>query len=411
MATKRNSKACRLIASAIAQDKWLELARLSFKDSDFTDDAGIVYRFVAKYLSTYKTLPPPCLITEETGIVLPEACEFDHAVELFREKLIVDEIEYRVNEINSDLSKGRFADAASHFHPIDLARTASTTFYTERFARYDEYIARKAIGIKGIDIPWPSLANILLKWEASTLNVFLAQSNTGKTWLSCYIASKVMEQGFRVLFVSMENMTDSIGRRLDSLIYKVPFDDMRTSRADLRVEKQWVQSLQNPLAGDIILADQRTVSKVGDIVSLVNLEKPDLVIVDGAYLLKGKGDSSWSSAADVLQQLQLACKMTEAPWLCSSQLNPPDKKSSSNSGSNLQWNARYCKEWVLNPDTSFVLIQDEDDRSFNRAQIKVAKIREAGDVSNSKTEFFIHSDRITMDFSEILEDMSYDIDY
>ena len=211
-----------------------------------------------------------------------------------------------------------------------------------------------------------------------------------------------------MLFVSMENMTDSIGRRLDSLIYKVPFEDMRTSRADLRVEKQWVEGLKNPLAGDIILADRRSIQKVNDVVALVNSEKPDLVIIDGAYFLKGHGDSSWASAADVLQQLQLSCKMTDSPWLCSSQLNPTKKKMS---GHELGYEARYAKEWMLNPDTSFIILQDEDDRSFNRAQIKVAKIPEAGDVSNSKTEFFIHSDRTTMDFSEILEDQTYDIDY
>lgn len=404
---KRNAKACRLIASALASNQWAELGT-RFRDSDFTDDAGIVYRYITKYLSKFNSLPPTDLISEETGVSLPEPCEFEHAIELFQEKLIVDEIEFRVGEINADLSKGRFRDAASHFSPIKIDRVSPTTFNSSRHTRYDEYIARKAIGIKGIDIPWPSLANLLLKWENSTLNVFLAPSNTGKTWISCYIAAEVMKQGLKVLFVSMENMTDSIGRRLDSLIYKVPFEDMRTSRADLRVEKQWVEGLKNPLAGDIILADRRSIQKVNDVVALVNSEKPDLVIIDGAYFLKGHGDSSWASAADVLQQLQLSCKMTDSPWLCSSQLNPTKKKMS---GHELGYEARYAKEWMLNPDTSFIILQDEDDRSFNRAQIKVAKIREAGDVSNSKTEFFIHSDRTTMDFSEILEDQTYDIDY
>lgn len=410
---KRNVKACRLIASAISSNRWDDLAKGNFKDSDFTDDAGIVYRFVGKYLSKYSTFPPVDLIKEETGVTLPEPCEFEHALELFNEKLIVDEIEHRVNAINADLSKGRFRDAASHFSPISIARVSPSTFNTTRYDRYDEYIARKAIGIKGVDIPWPSLANLLLKWENSTLNVFLAPSNTGKTWISCYIASEVMKQGLRVLFVSMENMTDSIGRRLDSLIYKVPFDDMRTSRADLRIEKQWVKSLKNPLAGDIVLADRRSIQKVNDVVSLVNLEKPDLVIVDGAYFLKGHGDSSWASAADVLQQLQLACKMTDAPWLCSSQLNPPDKKMASQSGLAQSYSARYAKEWVLAPDTSFLLLQDDDDRAFGRAQIKVAKIREAGDVATMKSEFFIHSDRTSMRFDEILDscELDFDVDY
>jgi len=210
----------------------------------------------------------------------------------------------------------------------------------------------------------------------------------------------------------MENPLESIGRRLDSLFYKVPFDDMRTSRADMRIEKQWRSKLSDKPVGDIVLVDERDTPQVSDILALSNSVKPDLVLVDGAYMLKSsKGGTNWETKAIILAELQLAAKSGDPPWLCSSQLNKSNKKMTTATGYELGFEARYAKEFMMNPSTSFILIQEEDDRVFKRAQIKIAKIREAGDMSGVATEFLIQSNRNTMDFSEISEDLEYDITY
>lgn len=407
---KRNTAGCRLLRVAIEKDKWDEIAKEGFKATDFSEDSRILYRWIDKYIIGYQSVPSVELVETETGITLPGSCEWDYAVEQFRDYLLRTQIKDRLNDIKQDLNLGNTKAAAGHFQPIEVRNNDIITFGETRQEVFDSYQERKLKGIAGIDIPWPSLANSFLRWENQTLNVFLAPSNQGKTWLSCYIAHHCMSAGKKVLFISMENTIDSIQRRLTSIHYTIPFRDMRTSQADLRLEKKWQNLIKGEtLLGDILLFDRKQVRTVADISSLNLTEKPDLVIVDGAYLLKGRGGTNWESSAQVLGELQLCPKLGVAPWLCSSQLNPVKKKNAT--GHELGFEARYAKEWMLNPDTSFILLQTADDMLYNRAKLQVAKIREAGDMAGNNTEFFIHMNRTRMDFSEMPSDSSYDIDY
>jgi len=407
---KRNSPGCRLLRVAIESGDWGLLSKNGFTAASFTEDAKIVYRWIDQYLSKHNELPSVELVEEGSGIELPVGSATDYAVKQFKDYLLRQEIKFRIDQIKVALNSGDIAGAASKFQPLEVHNENLIRFSQSREAVYEDYKQRKFRGIAGIEIPWPSLANSLIKWENSTLNVFLAPANAGKTWISCFVAHSALQQGHKVLFVSMENTVDSIQRRLAAIHYKIPFKDIRTAQADIRHEKRWEESLKNEtFSGDILLTDRQHISGVDDVSNLNLTEKPDLVIIDGAYLLKGKGNSNWESAAAVLNQLQLAAKFGKAPWLCSSQLNPVKNKSAT--GYTMGFEARYAKEWMTNPDTSFILIQDGDDREFNKAQIKIAKIREAGDVTGLKNEFFIHTNRTTMDFSEIVDEEDYGIDY
>lgn len=409
MSRKRNSKGCRLLRVALELQKFDDLASLGFRPDDFTGDAKVFYTWVLSHKNRYGVYPSPETVTEETGVLLPASCDFNLACDTYREFLTEQQITKRANEIVARMQAGDIAGAAALFAPLDIDRSPPDSFESGKFERYEEYEKRKIEGIQGVEIPWPSLADMFGKWENSTLNVLLAPSNTGKTWLACYIAAETMKAGHKVLLASMENTLASIGRRLDSLIYKVPFEDIRLAQADMRIEKRWRDKLPVQHTGDIVLVDQRDVKTPHDVAALVRSENPDLVIIDGAYMLRGEKGSRWESSANVIEDCQRLAQHGIPPWLCTSQLNPPTKKMAS--GYEMGYEARYAKEWMLVPSTSFLLLQSEDDRLFDRALIKVAKIREAGDVSDMAKEFYIHSNRTRMDFSEIPEDQSYDIEY
>ena len=407
---KRNSPGCTILRAALESGDWSRISKAGFKQSDFSEDARIVYNWVDKYVTQYAQTPSVELVEEGSGVVLPPSAAWDYAEEAFREFLLRQEIKDRINAIKVDLNSGNTRAAASRFQPIEIESRQFSTFTGTRQDVFDDYLDRKLKGIPGIEIPWPTLADNFVKWEDSTLNAMLAMSNVGKTWLSCYIAYRSMSAGHRVLFVSLENELNSIQRRLTSLHYKIPFTDIRNAQADLRIERRWQEAIQSEtIPGEITIATRSQIRTVADI-SAVNLsDKPDFIIVDGAYLLRGKGQSNWESAAEVLNQLQYSAKLGKAPWLCTSQLNPAKNKTAT--GYDKGYEARYAKEWMLNPDTSFILLQSEDDRAYNKARIQICKIREAGDVTGYQKEFEINSNRTTMDFSEIQGEQEYGIEY
>lgn len=407
---KRNSRGLRLLRVALDDGRFEELASLGIHQRDFTEDAGRMYDWIVDHSERFGSFPTSATCEDELGVKLPPHCEFQLAFEQYQEHLLEAVVRDRTRDIVKFLERGEPKNAAALFRPIEYERPPVKSFESGKFERYAEYEKRRLSGIQGIDIPWPSLENILIRWENSTLNVLLAMSNTGKTWLSCFIAAETMKVGKKVLLVSMENPLSSIGNRLDSLIFKVPFDDMRMGNADMRIEKRWRNKLDKmSLQGDIILADQSKVKTPSDVAALVRSEKPDLVIVDGAYMLDGASGSKYESTASVVESCQRFAQSGIPPWICTSQLNPPKNKTAT--GYDRGYEARGAKEWMFVPSTGILLLQDSDDRLFNRARIMVSKIREAGDVSDAKQEFFINSNRVTMDFSELAEDVTYDIEY
>lgn len=407
--SKRNTPGCRVIRAALDAGDWSLLTKAGFQASDFSEDAKIVHRWVESYTSKHNSLPSTDLITETIGVDFPAACAFEFAAEQFKDYLLRKEVIERLDRIRSELNQGNTAAAAALFTPVEYTPKEIKSFAESRQGIYDEYCTHKLQGVEGIDIPWPTLEQAFMKWENSTFNAFLAMSNKGKTWISCYIANYAMSLGNKVLFVSMENTVDSIQRRLAALHYKLPFGDLRSGQLDMRLDQKWQSMINNKLTGDILFADYRSVKTPEDVSAINFSEKPDLIIIDGAYYLRGRGKDNWERAADVLANLHVLSKHGKAPWLCSSQLNPPKKKSAG--GYEQAYEARYAKEWMTNPATVFILDQDEDDLSFNRAIIKIAKIREAGDMTAVKREFPIHSNRVTMDYSEILEEEDYGIEY
>lgn len=399
-----------MLRVCLDEGRFPELASLGFHARDFTGDSRQVYDWIESHQDKYDSYPSSETVAEELGINLPSACDFQLAVDKFKDNLLDAAVESRTKEIVKLMERGDSRGAAQLFHPIEFDSEPMRTFNSGKHERFEAYKDRFTKGISGADIPWPTLANLLVCWENSTLNVLLATANSGKTWLACYVAAETMKLGKKVLLVSMENPLTSIGNRLDSLVFKVPFDDMRIGNADFRIEKRWKDRLSKcDHAGDIVLADQSNVRTSGDVAAIVRAEKPDLVIIDGAYMLDGAKGSRWESSANVVESCQRYAQAGDPPWLCTSQLNPPKNKSAT--GYEMGYEARGSKEWMIVPSTSILLIQDEDDRMFNRAQIRVAKIREAGDVSDAPQEFYINSNRTTMDFSELTEDATYDIEY
>lgn len=409
---ERNPALLRLLRVVVEEGNWSALADADIRASQFFGEAEVVYGFIQAYHKDYQAFPNFGTVEQQTGIKLPDLADRKFVIEEARKWVLGNTIRAHIEEAIRSLQRGNPYEALSHLEIAAPQASKVESFRKDWETRLAEYRSRKLRGIVGVPIPWPSLEAIFHRWENSTLTAILGLANAGKSWLACVSAVHAMNCGKTVLLVSMENSRNSFRNRLDSLVYKIPFTDVRQGTIDSRQETRWVDQLvrDEPSKGDILLADSNEVQQVSDALALVQSYRPHIVIIDGAYRLSDRqSEGGWGETKQVINDLQSAASRTKIPWLCTSQLNPSKKKTLS--GYDMGFDARYGKEWMINPDNVIALVQDDDDRIFNRATIRVCKIRDVGDVSGNM-EFRINCNRERMDFSEILENPEIDgIDY
>ncbi len=408
---KRNAPALRFLRLLLEQQRWELFIEYGFSESDFTDDAEPVLYFIQRYFDRHGSFPTVKLVEEETSIKFPETANLQYIIDGLRDSLLGKKVRERIELAIKELQNGNPRQALSHLQIDDQVRSTARSFRKTGIRRYTEAENRLMQGIKGVEIPWPSLEAIYQKWENSTLNAILGMSSVGKSWISCVCAAHAYKNGRRVLLVTLENTPESFERRLDSLVYRIPFEDIRTGAIDTRQKRVWRESLERELTGDgdILIIGQKDVNTVPDLLNLAKAEKPEILIIDGAYRLSDSSQNEkWAESSKIINDLQAAASRLDIPILATSQLNPSKNKKLS--GYDIGFEARYAKEWMISPDNVLALVQDDDDRLFNRLSVKVCKIRESGEIPG-KLEFKVNCDRVRMNFSEILEEDSIEIEY
>jgi KaiC/GvpD/RAD55 family RecA-like ATPase len=389
----------------LLEKDWSLLSDNGIRGVDFFGDSEVVYLWIKSYEAKHKDFPTPAIVSEMTGISLPDVGTKAFALDNIRDSILGKRIKEKLQDAISHLQNGNTTGALAELRNLpEIQVKDRRSFRQDGDRRFKEYEHRKTVGVQGVSIPWPSLEALFFRWENGTFNSLLAPTNTGKSWACCVLAHHAMNKGEKVILVTMENSVESFERRLDALAYKIPFNDIRTGRADFRAERTWREQMQaeKDKPGDILLYGRQQIDSVADILQVVAVENPSFVVVDGGYKLSDSStEGGHAETKKVIDSLHSAAAHTNLPWLVSSQLNPPTRATGSRE---LGYSARYGKEWIIDPATSIALMQDEDDLMLNRTKIIVLKMRDSGDTADKKTEFYIRSDREYMSFDEIPED-------
>jgi hypothetical protein len=160
-----------------------------------------------------------------------------------------------------------------------------------------------------------------------------------------------------------------------------------------------LNDLSKSTLGDVFLVGKETVSSIFDAEYLAHELKPDIVLIDGAYRLdpRGRSSSIWEKNFLLVKELQNAAEKTNVPWICTSQLWDDDEGKKHTVFSRRD-KVKYAKEWIIDPDVTLALKQNEDLRLLNRLEIMPLKIRDAID---RKKPVYINWDTAKLDYSEV----------
>lgn len=244
-----------------------------------------------------------------------------------------------------------------------------------------EYLRVKAgHGQLGIPWPWPKLTQVTLGIQDEELIFFMARPKSMKTWFLIKTAVHAHQHGWRPLFVTHEMPTAQIRRRAHAVFAQVDYEAVRSGKLTQAEEKAYFEDLEAfaEMTPFVLTGDDE--NKGGGVLSLaskIKEYKPDIVFVDGVYLMHddrgGKRASDWQSIAHITQDLKRLARTEQVPIVGTTQANRAAERTKGTSMSE----AAFSDSFGQDCDYMIRVIHDKPQIENNEAIMTLPGIREA----------------------------------
>lgn len=208
---------------------------------------------------------------------------------------------------------------------IETNPTQDSNYLTSIEKRRQKYLDIKELkGMDGYPTPWEVLNECTMGMHEEDFIVIVARPKIGKTWMLTLFAEYVWRNDLSVLFVSNEMSAQQIERRFDAIHFKLPYQSLRAGLLPDAYEKRYFDGME-----EIANSNRPPVWIIGDIggVSAISAKideyKPDIVLIDGMYMLQDdkKGGTKWERTSNVSRDLKILAKKKRLPVIATTQFN------------------------------------------------------------------------------------------
>ena len=255
-----------------------------------------------------------------------------------------------------------------------------TDFNKSAQDRKERYLERKKTqGMLGIPTGFDHIDYLLKGLVNDTLTTLIARTGIGKTWILVLVGAYAMLNNYKVQVFVTEMSREQMEDRFDAVLFGFMYEgfnysDFKSGKLSEEKEDEFFAFLDNDVdkLEKLIIED---VTNVGDVIAGVRREKPDLVLVDSAYLMDDmqKSDSDWLRVAHITRALKKdVAKRFHIPVFINSQA---DKTTSKKTGPALE-NISFAQ--AIGQDSDNVLSAYRDDVMYADKEmgLKVLKSRE-----------------------------------
>lgn len=160
--------------------------------------------------------------------------------------------------------------------------------------RYEEYKRRKSEErqMYGIHTGFPTLDELTGGFRAPNFILFVGEPKRGKSMYSLVAARAANEQSNKkVLYVSFEMGAEEVATRYDALNTNLAINLLNTGNVTAK-ELEHIRSqlkLRQGMNPFIISEDQHRMTTIGAVRAKIVEHEPDIVFVDGMYMMRGEG--------------------------------------------------------------------------------------------------------------------------
>lgn len=276
-------------------------------------------------------------------------------------------------EAYSLVKKGvwRIEDDVVYSESVDITKNTE-----DRKVAYLERKNNK--GMIGIPTGIDHLDYLLKGLIKETLTTLIATTGIGKTWLITLIAAYAQLNNYKVCLFVTEMSVDLMRDRFDAMLFGMLYDgfdynDFKSGSLPMEKENQYFEFLEEDLPNLESLVIE-TATGISSIVAVIDREKPDLVLVDGAYLMEDEqgAKDDWLRVTHITRDLKKTAKNRHIPIFINS---AADQNTSKKTGPGLG-DIKYAQSIGMDSDNVLALYRDEIMYNDNEMGISVLKQRE-----------------------------------
>lgn len=325
----------RLLCKAIAERDVVTLLKAGVKDTWFFDDDNrAVWRFLVKHHTTYGECPTGVTVKDNYPnfrlLRVEDSLEYllDTITNFVRYKRITDgltdAIEVMTETRDTDAIMNTLAATIAEVNAEGVPGTNEVDLTVNPMERFTAYKALKDHGgMLGLPTGFTKIDEATAGLQAGQLITVIAPPKTGKSQLCMAIAINLHRAGQKVMFQSFEMSNREQQERHDALRAKVSHGRLRRGILKDYEERNYVQMLKE-MDGLIPfhLTDAVKGMTVSSLSALIDNAKPDVVIVDGVYLMidEQTGESNTPAAlTNITRALKRLAQRAEIPIIISTQ--------------------------------------------------------------------------------------------
>lgn len=353
-------------------------------DTYLTGEGLKAWKFLRDYTKKYNDVPVYELIEGNTGVALidPPPAPVDFYIDELINRRLYNEMGKHLHDIvewykNNEVQAAYEAYEAGlrELRKLGIAQ-AKTVSLLAQGPKFLEHYDKLKAGFRGILTPWPTMNEATLGFWPEDLVLFVARLGIGKTFSLVLIANHAWQvQKKRVLFITTEMSQEKIYQRWIAVNQKYPYKELTHARLSAFAEQKmrdWVEATREEEGLYIVGGDFDF--KLESLECAIEESQPDVVFVDGAYLLKVAGDGRIERAANSYDELKRMAKRYHLPLVASTQFNRQVKANKTSSAGSDKIALSDAAGW--NSDLIYGLVRTKDMIRDKRLLLLQLKYRE-----------------------------------
>ena len=279
---------------------FVEFMDYQLDEKMFKGDEKDLFLFVKKHVMSYAKLPERTTVklwADENATTIPPEESIPEPPKFYLDKLEHRNLKLNLlramklaEELRQDEPQASLSSLTSSI--IELSNTARRTKLVNFSEDGGEIVHREFVKAysdveAGLKFGWPTFDKMSGGLGGGDVVTIVGRPGMGKTYLALHGMIHAWHQGMTTLFVSMEMKTTPIVQRVAAMATNTSIDELRAGKVASKKYKGMMNVIGS-MKGEhgMWIADGALSASVEDLQMLASQLQPDLLIIDGAYLLR-----------------------------------------------------------------------------------------------------------------------------
>lgn len=402
-----------LLISKVIQTKDLALVLKSgIKEDHFTLEWSKVWSWVVTFWRDHGEVPSKRALSQEFGDIRlinaqdePFSALIDEVYDTYRHRNLLEAMALAMPSLEAgetakaliELSAGvqKAAAETARLRDINLIET-----WEQRVDKYKE-LQSTPNALRGIPTGLLGLDRITSGFRPQQLITFVGEAKKGKSLMTLIMANAAHLHGKTPLFVSFEMSAEEQAARYDAIVSKVSYTNiLRGSLTNNELEKiANTLRMRKNMHPFVVTEDTSSLTTVSALAAKVKEFKPDILFVDGVYLMddeNGEPKGSPQALTNITRSLKRLAQNADIPVIGTTQVlswKLGNKKSRRITADSIGYTSSFAQ------DSDLIVGVESDPDIDNQSIIRVVLARSA-----PLGEIRINWDWHNMDFTEVGED-------